>query len=154
MLFLKKTDEAIWKPPFLRKLPFKQTPYFWAVFWWPTSLFKFQKGDFPPPLPNYVSQIVNFPTWIPDSVILTVLLFFIHFYLLMLVFVLQWQGFIQAILMSIIQHKKLNLVMSFETQSPYMFFGLCFCFCLITKQIICSSSVSYKQLFDWLSSHM
>ena len=127
MLFLKKTDETIWKPPFLRKLPLSKNPYFWAVFSWPPSLFKFQKGDLPP---NYVTQIVNFPTWMPDSVTLTVLLFLVHFYLLMLVFVLQWQGFIQAILMSIIQHKKLNLVIEFWNSIPIYILWFVFLFLL------------------------
>ena len=38
--------------------------------------------------PLWPYQMVNFPTWI--TVILTVLLFWIYFFLLMLVFVLQW----------------------------------------------------------------
>ena len=40
MLFLRKTDETTWKPPFLRvTLPFQLTPYFWAIFSWPLSLY-------------------------------------------------------------------------------------------------------------------
>ena len=51
MLFLRKTDETIWKPPFLRDPPFQLTPYFWAIFSWPPSLSKFQKQE--PPSRNF-----------------------------------------------------------------------------------------------------
>ena len=39
---------------------------------------------------NYLTQMVNFPTRSPDCVTLTVLLSWISFFLLTLVFVLQW----------------------------------------------------------------
>ena len=39
---------------------------------------------------NDLTQIVNFPTWIPDPRHLIILLFWIYFFFLTLVFVLQW----------------------------------------------------------------
>ena len=49
MLFLRKTDETIWKPPFLiEPIPFQVTFYFWAIFsCLPPSLPKFQKQNTP-----------------------------------------------------------------------------------------------------------
>ena len=52
--------------------------------------------------------------------------------------------FIQTILMSVIRHKKLNLQLSFETQSSLCLFD-CFCFCLFTKLLEFNYS-SYQNL--------
>ena len=46
MLFLRKTDEAIWKPP----PPFQLTPLYLSNFFRTLSLSKFQKRDLPPNL--------------------------------------------------------------------------------------------------------
>ena len=43
MLFLRKTDETVWKPPFLREPPFQLTPLFLSNFFMTPSLSKFQK---------------------------------------------------------------------------------------------------------------
>ena len=54
MLFLRKTDEAIWKPPptFVREPPppFQLTPLYLSNFFRTLSLSKFQKRDLPPNL--------------------------------------------------------------------------------------------------------
>ena len=49
MLFWRKTDETIWKPPLSKRTStFQLTPYFWAIFSWSPSLPKTRNS--PPPL--------------------------------------------------------------------------------------------------------
>ena len=51
MLFLRKTDKTIWKPPLSKSIPpphFQLNPLFLSNFLWPPSLSKFQKQDTPP----------------------------------------------------------------------------------------------------------
>ena len=61
---------------------------------WPilVELIDLMNNNFP--ISNDFTQMVNFPNWITDcdsqTVILTVLLFWISFFLLMLLFVIQW----------------------------------------------------------------
>ena len=54
----RKTNETIWKLPFLGEPhPFQLTPYFWTIFSWPTSLSKFQQQDPPHPRHGCHSQM-------------------------------------------------------------------------------------------------
>ena len=55
------------------------------------------------------------------------------------------QGFIKAILMSVIRHKKLNVAIEFETQSSYIY--------NIAIKIKKYLHVLYMQLFDYLRIH-
>ena len=56
MLFLRKSDETIWKPPFLREPPLSTNRLISEQFFsWPPSLSKFQKQE--PPPPRYITFI-------------------------------------------------------------------------------------------------
>ena len=87
-----------------------------------------------------------------QTVILTVFLCRISFFLLTLVFVVQWlllhweiqiQGYIQAILMSGRPHKKLNLVIEFSN-STFIKFYFKACWCL---KICIRNKCAYKAFF-------
>ena len=66
MLFSRKTDETIWKPP---PPPFQLTPYFWAIFPWPLSLSNFQKQETPLNLRgmNYVNICLQMKNYTQSS---------------------------------------------------------------------------------------
>ena len=87
-----------------------------------------------------------------QTVILTVFLFRISFFLLTLVFVVQWlslhweiqiQGYIQAILMSGRRHKKLNLLIEFSN-STFIKFYFKACWCL---KICIRNKCAYEVFF-------